>query len=122
MGKKRYIFLMVLLFVIVLIMLCVKGNVLKETGQKMELCSSGDDNSHWFHLSGSVVEKTSDTLLVELNDKKESILFFDTTEVSLDCTKCKEDLGQVSEGDVIKFYFFKYNIDGKTVKIERIVK
>ena len=42
--------------------------------------------------------------------------------VSLDCTKCKGDLEQVSEGNVIKFYFFKYNIDGETVKIERIVR
>ena len=54
--------------------------------------------------------------------KEESSLFFDTTKVSLDCTKCKGDLEQVSEGNVIKFYFFKYNIDGETVKIERIVR
>lgn len=60
--------------------------------------------------------------LIELNEKEESSLFFDTTKVSLDCTKCKGDLEQVSEGNVIKFYFFKYNIDGETVKIERIVK
>ena len=55
-------------------------------------------------------------------EKEESSLFFDTTKVSLDCTKCKGDLEQVSEGNVIKFYFFKYNIDGETVKIERIVR
>ena len=60
--------------------------------------------------------------LIELNEKEESSLFFDTTKVSLDCTKCKGDLEQVSEGNVIKFYFFKYNIDGETVKIERIVR
>ena len=60
--------------------------------------------------------------LIELNEKEESSLFFDTTKVSLDCTKCKGDLEQVSEGNVIKFYFFKYNVDGETVKIERIVK
>ena len=74
----------------------------------MELRSSGDDNSHWFHLSGVVVEKTFDTLLIELNEKEESSLFFDTTKVSLDCTKCKGDLEQVSEGNVIKFYFFNF--------------
>ena len=84
--------------------------------------ASADDNTHWFHLSGGVVEKTFDTLLIELNEKEESSLFFDTTKVSLDCTKCKGDLEQVSEGNVIKFYFFKYNIDGETVKIERIVR
>ena len=49
-------------------------------------------------------------------------MIIDTTKVSLDCTKCKGDLEQVSEGNVIKFYFFKYNIDGETVKIERIVR
>ena len=41
---------------------------------------------------GVVVEKTFDTLLIELNEKEESSLFFDTTKVSLDCTKCKGDL------------------------------
>lgn len=102
-------------------MLGVKGNIIEENRQNMKL-RSGDDNSHWFHLSGIVVEKTFDTLLVELNDNGESNPFFDMTEVSLDCTKCKADLEQVSEGDDIKFYFFKYNIDGGTVKIERIVK
>ncbi|HEY9574184.1 MAG TPA: hypothetical protein VIR32_01455 [Lachnospiraceae bacterium] len=90
MDKKRYILLILLLFVIVLIVFDVKGNVHKETNQKKELCSGGDDNSHWFHLSGSVVGKTFDTLFVELNDRKESSLFFDTTEISLDCTKCKK--------------------------------
>lgn len=122
MDKKRLILLIILLLVIVLIVLGVKGNVFKENRQNMELRSSGDDNSHWFHLSGVVVEKTFDTLLIELNEKEESSLFFDTTKVSLDCTKCKGDLEQVSEGNVIKFYFFKYNIDGETVKIERIVR
>ena len=39
-------------------MLGVKGNVFKENRQNMELRSSGDDNAHWFHLSGVVVEKT----------------------------------------------------------------
>ena len=118
MDKKRLILLIILLLAIVLIVLGVKGNVFKENRQNMELRSSGDDNSHWFHLSGVVVEKTFDTLLIELNEKEESSLFFDTTKVSLDCTKCKGDLEQVSEGNVIKFYFFKYNIDGETVKIE----
>ena len=117
MDKKRLILLIILLLAIVLIVPGVKGNVFN-----MELRSSGDDNSHWFHLSGVVVEKTFDTLLIELNEKEESSLFFDTTKVSLDCTKCKGDLEQVSEGNVIKFYFFKYNIDGETVKIERIVR
>ena len=111
MDKKRLILLIILLLAIVLIVLGVKGNVFKENRQNMELRSSGDDNSHWFH-----------TLLIELNEKEESSLFFDTTKVSLDCTKCKGDLEQVSEGNVIKFYFFKYNIDGETVKIERIVR
>ena len=115
MDKKRLILLIILLLAIVLIVLGVKGNVFKENRQNMELRSSGDDNSHWFHLSGVVVEKTFDTLLIELNEKEESSLFFDTTKVSLDCTKCKG-------GNVIKFYFFKYNIDGETVKIERIVR
>ena len=107
MDKKRLILLIILLLAIVLIVLGVKGNVFKENRQNMELRSSGDDNSHWFHLSGVVVEKTFDTLLIELNEKEESSLFFDTTKVSLDCTKCKGDLEQVSEGNVIKFYFFK---------------
>ena len=111
MDKKRLILLIILLLAIVLIVLGVKGNVFKENRQNMELRSSGDD-----------VEKTFDTLLIELNEKEESSLFFDTTKVSLDCTKCKGDLEQVSEGNVIKFYFFKYNIDGETVKIERIVR
>ena len=112
MDKKRLILLIILLLAIVLTVLGVKGNVFKENRQNMELRSSGDDNSHWFHLSGVVVEKTFDTLLIELNEKEESSLFF----------KCKGDLEQVSEGNVIKFYFFKYNIDGETVKIERIVR
>ena len=99
MDKKRLILLIILLLAIVLIVLGVKGNVFKENRQK-----------------------TFDTLLIELNEKEESSLFFDTTKVSLDCTKCKGDLEQVSEGNVIKFYFFKYNIDGETVKIERIVR
>ena len=88
----------------------------------MNLHSGGDDNSHWSHLTGIVFDKTSDTLLIELNDTDESISFFDTSKVSLDCTKCKKDLEQISEGDVIKFYFFKYNIDNGTVKAESIVK
>ena len=108
MDKKRLILLIILLLAIVLIVLGVKGNVFKENRQNMELRSSGDDNSHWFHLSGVVVEKTFDTLLIELNEKEESSLFFDTTKVSLDCTKCKGDLEQVSEGNVIKFYFFNF--------------
>ncbi len=36
---------------------------------------------------GIVSEKTLNTLLIELNEKEESSLFFDTTKVSLDCTK-----------------------------------
>lgn len=122
MNKKWRIFLIILLFVFVSCVIGVIGNIFKENGQKMGARSSGDDYSHWFHLSGTVLEKTSDTLLVELNDQEDSILFFDTTEVSLDCTNCKEDLKQVSEGDTIKYYFFKYNIDGGTVKIDKIVK
>ena len=72
MDKKRLILLIILLLAIVLIVLGVKGNVFKENRQNMELRSSGDDNSHWFHLSGVVVEKTFDTLLIELNEKEES--------------------------------------------------
>lgn len=120
MDKKRGIVLSILLLAIVLIVLGVKGNTLKENRQNMELRFSGDDNSHWFHLSGIVVEKSFDTLLIKLDDKEESSRFFNVTEIRLDCTKCKEDLEQVSKGDVIKFYFFKWNIDGETVKIERI--
>ena len=52
MDKKRLILLIILLLAIVLIVLGVKGNVFKENRQNMELRSSGDDNSHWFHLSG----------------------------------------------------------------------
>ena len=53
MDKKRLILLIILLLAIVLIVLGVKGNVFKENRQNMELRSSGDDNSHWFHLSGT---------------------------------------------------------------------
>ena len=75
MDKKRLILLIILLLAIVLIVLGVKGNVFKENRQNMELRSSGDDNSHWFHLSGGVVEKTFDTLLIELNEKEEVVYF-----------------------------------------------
>lgn len=75
MDKKRLILLIILLLAIVLIVLGVKGNVFKENRQNMELRSSGDDNSHWFHLSGVVVEKTFDTLLIELNEKEEVVYF-----------------------------------------------
>ena len=37
--------------------------------------------------------------------RKKVVYFLYTTKVSLDCTKCKVDLEQVSEGNVIKFYF-----------------
>ena len=75
MDKKRLILLIILLLAIVLIVLGVKGNVFKENRQNMELRSSGDDNSHWFHLSGVVVEKTFDTLLIELMRRKKVVYF-----------------------------------------------
>ena len=75
MDKKRLILLIILLLAIVLIVLGVKGNVFKENRQNMELRSSGDDNSHWFHLSGVVVEKTFDTLLIEQIRRKKVVYF-----------------------------------------------
>ena len=42
--------------------------------------------------------------------------------VYLDCTKCNEELDLISNGDFVRFYFFKYNIDEETVKIEKITK
>lgn len=122
MDKKRRFLLIISLLILIFIMLGIKWSITEENSQVMNLHSGGDDNSHWFHLTGIVFDKTSDTLLIELNDTDESISFFDTSKVSLDCTKCKKDLEQISEGDVIKFYFFKYNIDNGTVKAESIVK
>lgn len=104
-----------------MIVLGIKEIIFKGNCQNMKLCSTGDDNSHWFHLTGIVVEKYSNILLVELNNSEESDLFFATTEVRLDCIKCKDDLEQVSEGNIIRFYFFKYNIDGETIKIEKLL-
>lgn len=104
-----------------LIVLVVRKYYFEVNHQNKEQLYSGDDYSHWFHLSGIVVEKTSDTLLVELTDEKESARFFDTTEVSLDCTRCKNELENISKGEAIRFYFFKGNIADGTVKAEKIV-
>ena len=54
--------------------------------------------------------------------RRKKVVYFLIRQKLVYCTKCKGDLEQVSEGNVIKFYFFKYNIDGETVKIERIVR
>lgn len=122
MDKKQLIFPIILLSIIVLILIGFKSYIFKENRQNMELYVGGDDYSHLFHLSGIVVEKDFNTLLVELNDTDESILLFNEKEISLDCTKCKMDLMEASEGDIIKFYFFKYNIEDGKVKVESIVK
>ena len=90
------------------------------TASSARQLSSGDDNSHWFHLSGTLAEITSDTLLVELDDGEERASFFDTTEIILDCSKCKAELEGLTEGEKIIFYFFRYNVDGDTVKVEEI--
>ncbi len=116
---KQFVSFLVVFIMCILLVALVS---VSENCKNIKLRSSGDENSHWFHLDGIVVEKNFDKLLVELNDREESDLFFDTTEVSIDCTRCKGDLGQVSKGDVIKFYFFKDNVDGGTVKVEKIVK
>ncbi len=54
--------------------------------------------------------------------RKKVVYFLIRQKVSLDCTKCKGDLEQVSKEMLLNFIFFKYNIDGETVKIERIVR
>ena len=122
MNKKRGIILIILLNVLVFSVLGSAIYNLKEYYQHMASLTYGGESSYRYHLCGIVLEKTSDTLLVELIDKEESSHFFDTMTISLDCTKCKKDLKQVSEGDSIIFCFFKSNIDGETVTISEIMK
>ena len=106
--------------IILCVILCI--SLWHSTKQNLASLTSGGESSYRYHLCGIVLEKTSDTLLVELTDKEESSHFFDTMTISLDCTKCKKDLKQVSEGDSIIFCFFKSNIDGETVTISEIMK
>lgn len=119
MNKKRY--LLILLLIIIAVIVGIKVNLSRKDDQDMGSLSSGGDGSHWFHLNGTIEEKTSDTLWVKLDDTNDdNSFFFEGTEVGLDCSECKNDFAHVSEGDDIIFYFFKSNIDGQTVKIEKI--
>lgn len=115
---KRLVF--IFLSISILIVLTVRGCLFQENHQGMGQLYSGDDYSHWFHLRGIVLEKTT-TLLVRLMDEKESTLFFDKTEVSLDCTKCETEVKNVSKGDIIQFYFFKQHADNGIVKVEKVI-
>lgn len=109
MNKKRY--LLILLLIIIAVIVGIKVNLSRKNDQDMGLLSSGGDGSHWFHLNGTIEEKTSDTLWVKMDDTNDdNSFFFEGTEVGLDCSEC----------DDIIFYFFKSNIDGQTVKIEKI--
>ncbi|MFN2926432.1 hypothetical protein ACKX2L_05855 [Lachnospiraceae bacterium YH-ros2228] len=120
MNKKSFLVL-IFLSISILIVLTVRGCLFQENHQGMGQLYSGDDYSHWFHLRGIVLEKTSNTLLVRLMDEKESTLFFDKTEVSLDCTKCETEVKNVSKGDIIQFYFFKQHAGNGIVKVEKVI-
>ncbi|WP_455720000.1 hypothetical protein [Agathobacter sp.] len=119
MNKKRY--LLILLLIIIAVIVGIKVNLSRKNNQDMGSLTSGGEGSYWFHLNETIEEKTSNALLVKLNDTNDdNSFFFADTEVGLDCSECKNDFAHVSEGDNITFYFFKSNIDGQTVKIEKI--
>ena len=118
MDKKRWVLILLTIIILIIsIMFVIKANFSSEDDQDMKYLSSGGEGAYWFHLSGTVEEKSLDTLLVKLDESDD---FFEDMEVSLDCSQCKTDFAKVSEGDSITFYFFKSNINGQTVKIEKI--
>lgn len=105
---------MILFLTFVFVLIGITTKIYKES-RNVQLYSGGDDNTHLSHLSGVVAKKEVDFLLVELTDTDES------EEVYLDCTRCKSDFEKVSEGDAIKFYYFKYNVSSESIKVENIV-
>lgn len=111
--------LKIIIFILLIILICML--IYKYKNENSMDLVSGDNGDHWFHLRGTILEKKDDTLLVELDKSTENTKFFNSEQISLDCSKYSVSLDSFFVDDNIIFYFFKYNIDENNVKVEKII-